>query len=148
MKVGSAYGSTQKTLCPRNEPAVPARVTSLRPGPTFRYDPDYEMNQSIVIDDDAYVYSFTPHMHFRGKRMRFYATFPGWHNRGNAEHCQLQLQLATRLHAERAALRARRDQVHCGWRIRQLGTKSDESRSHPVQCRGVCRAWMKCSSAR
>ena len=40
------------------------------------YDPDYEMTQSIVIDDDAYVYSFTPHMHFRGKRMRFYATFP------------------------------------------------------------------------
>ena len=40
------------------------------------YDPDYEMTQSIVIDDDANVYSFTPHMHFRGKRMRFYATFP------------------------------------------------------------------------
>lgn len=40
------------------------------------HDPDYEMTQSIVIDDDAYVYSFTPHMHFRGKRMRFYATFP------------------------------------------------------------------------
>ena len=40
------------------------------------YDPDYEMTQSIVIDDDAYVYSFTPHMHFRGKQMRFYATFP------------------------------------------------------------------------
>ncbi len=40
------------------------------------YHPDYEMTQSIVIDDDAYVYSFTPHMHFRGKRMRFYATFP------------------------------------------------------------------------
>ena len=40
------------------------------------YDPDYEMTQSIVIEDDAYVYSFTPHMHFRGKRMRFYATFP------------------------------------------------------------------------
>ena len=40
------------------------------------HDPDYEMSQTIVIDDDAYVYSFTPHMHFRGKRMRFYATFP------------------------------------------------------------------------
>jgi len=40
------------------------------------HDPDYEMSQSIVIEDDAYVYSFTPHMHFRGKRMRFYATFP------------------------------------------------------------------------
>ena len=40
------------------------------------YEPDYEMTQSIVVDDDAYVYSFTPHMHFRGKRMRFYATFP------------------------------------------------------------------------
>ncbi len=40
------------------------------------YDPDYEMSQTITIEDDAYIYSFTPHMHFRGKRMRFYATFP------------------------------------------------------------------------
>ena len=40
------------------------------------YDPDYEMTQSIVIDDDAYVYSFTPHMHFRGKRLRVSATVP------------------------------------------------------------------------
>ncbi len=40
------------------------------------HDADYEMSQTITIDDDAYVFSFTPHMHFRGKRMRFYATFP------------------------------------------------------------------------
>ena len=53
------------------------------------YDPDYEMTQSIVIDDDAYVYSFTPHMHFRGKRMRFYATFPDGTTEENAKHCQL-----------------------------------------------------------
>ena len=39
-------------------------------------DPDYEMSQTITIDDDAYIYAFTPHMHFRGKRMRFTATFP------------------------------------------------------------------------
>jgi len=40
------------------------------------YDPDYEMSQTITIEEDAYIYSFTPHMHFRGKRMRFTATFP------------------------------------------------------------------------
>jgi mono/diheme cytochrome c family protein len=40
------------------------------------HDPDYEMSQTITIEDDAYIYSFTPHMHFRGKRMRFTATFP------------------------------------------------------------------------
>jgi len=40
------------------------------------FDPDYEMTQTITIEDDAYIYSFTPHMHFRGKRMRFIATFP------------------------------------------------------------------------
>ena len=40
------------------------------------YDGDYEMTQTITIEDDAYIYSFTPHMHFRGKRMRFTATFP------------------------------------------------------------------------
>ncbi len=39
-------------------------------------DGDYKMSQTITIEDDAYIYSFTPHMHFRGKRMRFTATFP------------------------------------------------------------------------
>lgn len=40
------------------------------------FDPDYEMQQTITIDDDARLFSLTPHMHFRGKRMRFYATYP------------------------------------------------------------------------
>lgn len=40
------------------------------------YDPDYEMTQSFTIEQDARIFSFTPHMHFRGKRMRFYADYP------------------------------------------------------------------------
>ncbi|RLT17781.1 MAG: hypothetical protein DWI28_05635 [Planctomycetota bacterium] len=40
------------------------------------YDPDYEMRQSITIDKEASLFAFTPHMHFRGKRMRFYAQYP------------------------------------------------------------------------
>lgn len=40
------------------------------------YDPDYEMEQTITIEDDSRLYSLTSHMHFRGKRMRFYATYP------------------------------------------------------------------------
>lgn len=40
------------------------------------YDPDYEMEQTITIAKDAYIYSMLPHMHFRGKRMRFYADYP------------------------------------------------------------------------
>jgi len=40
------------------------------------FDPDYEMQQTITIDEDSRLYSLTPHMHFRGKRMRFYATYP------------------------------------------------------------------------
>ena len=40
------------------------------------YDPDYEMTQTITIDKDAHLFSFTPHMHFRGKRLRFYAEYP------------------------------------------------------------------------
>ena len=66
------------------------------------------MTQSIVIDDDAYVYSFTPHMHFRGKRMRFYATFPDGTTEEmlNIANYNYNWQLA---YAERAPLRARRD---------------------------------------
>ncbi len=39
-------------------------------------DPDFEQSQSITVPRDAYLHSFLPHMHFRGKRMRFEATYP------------------------------------------------------------------------
>lgn len=40
------------------------------------YDPNFEMSQHITIEDDAYITAFTPHMHFRGKYMRFEAHYP------------------------------------------------------------------------
>jgi AhpC/TSA family len=40
------------------------------------YDNDHEMQQTITIPKDAYIFSMLPHMHFRGKRMRFYAEYP------------------------------------------------------------------------
>jgi mono/diheme cytochrome c family protein len=40
------------------------------------YAADHEMQQTITIPKDAYIYSMLPHMHFRGKRMRFYAEYP------------------------------------------------------------------------
>lgn len=40
------------------------------------FDPDYEMQQSITVAKDAHLHNLTPHMHFRGKRMRFYADYP------------------------------------------------------------------------
>jgi len=40
------------------------------------YEPDHEMTSTITISKDAYIYSMLPHMHFRGKRMRFYADYP------------------------------------------------------------------------
>jgi len=40
------------------------------------YDPNFEQTAQIVIPDDAHVLSFLPHMHFRGKYMRFEAYYP------------------------------------------------------------------------
>jgi hypothetical protein len=40
------------------------------------YDPNFEQTAEITIPDDAYVMSFLPHMHFRGKYMRFEAHYP------------------------------------------------------------------------
>ncbi len=40
------------------------------------HDPAFEQRQSITISRDAHLYEFTPHMHFRGKYMRFYADYP------------------------------------------------------------------------
>lgn len=40
------------------------------------YDPDFVQRQSITIKADAYLTSFIPHMHFRGKSMSFAAHYP------------------------------------------------------------------------
>ena len=40
------------------------------------YAADHEMQQTITIPKDAHIHSMLPHMHFRGKRMRFYAEYP------------------------------------------------------------------------
>ncbi|PCJ24029.1 MAG: hypothetical protein COA96_10485 [SAR86 cluster bacterium] len=38
-------------------------------------DPSFEQVAIITIDKDANIHSFLPHMHFRGKYMRFYADY-------------------------------------------------------------------------
>jgi len=39
-------------------------------------DPNFEQSMAITIPRDAYIHSFLPHMHFRGKYMRFAAHYP------------------------------------------------------------------------
>jgi len=38
-------------------------------------DPNFEQTESITIAKDAYIHSMLPHMHLRGKYMRFYANY-------------------------------------------------------------------------
>ena len=40
------------------------------------HDPNFEQTATIVIERDARIHSFLPHMHFRGKHMRFFADYP------------------------------------------------------------------------
>jgi len=40
------------------------------------HDPDFEKSATMLVERDAMLYKLTPHMHFRGKRMRFYADYP------------------------------------------------------------------------
>lgn len=40
------------------------------------HDPAFQQTASIVIAKDANIHSFLPHMHFRGKAMRFFADYP------------------------------------------------------------------------
>ena len=37
---------------------------------------DHEMVAMVTVHEDAYLQSFLPHMHFRGKRMKFIAQYP------------------------------------------------------------------------
>lgn len=39
-------------------------------------DPEFVQEASVTLAKDANLRSFTPHMHFRGKYMRFYADYP------------------------------------------------------------------------
>ncbi len=39
-------------------------------------DPAFEQTATITVTEDAHIYSFLAHMHFRGKYMRFYADYP------------------------------------------------------------------------
>lgn len=45
--------------------------TNIPPG-----DPSFEQQASVTLRQAAYMRSFTPHMHFRGKYMRFFANYP------------------------------------------------------------------------
>lgn len=49
----------------------PMGWTNIPPG-----DPNFEQTASVTLSRDAYMRSFTPHMHFRGKYMRWVATYP------------------------------------------------------------------------
>jgi hypothetical protein len=40
------------------------------------YDPAFEMQQTVIIKEDLYLYTFLPHMHFRGKSMKAEAIYP------------------------------------------------------------------------
>ena len=40
------------------------------------HDPEFVQQASVTLSKDAYLRSFTPHMHFRGKYMRFHAEYP------------------------------------------------------------------------
>ncbi len=40
------------------------------------FDPHFEMTASVTIEKDAYLHSFLPHMHFRGKSMSWAAHYP------------------------------------------------------------------------
>ncbi len=40
------------------------------------HDPNFQQTAFVVLAKDAELYSFLPHMHFRGKSMRFYADYP------------------------------------------------------------------------
>jgi len=37
---------------------------------------DHEMEITVTVPEEAYLYSLMPHMHFRGKRMKFKAVYP------------------------------------------------------------------------
>ena len=40
------------------------------------YAANHEMQRTVTLPKDADLYSMAPHMHFRGKRMRFFADYP------------------------------------------------------------------------
>jgi hypothetical protein len=62
-------------------PAKVAKEVRITAGFNFRFlippgAPDYKVTQQIPIPRDTFVYTITPHMHYRGKSFKFTATYP------------------------------------------------------------------------
>jgi hypothetical protein len=97
------------------------------------YAADHEMQQTITIPKDAYIYSMLPHMHFRGKRMRFYAEYPDGRKEEllNIAHYNYNWQLDYQLKEPKL--------VPAGTKIRAVGAfdNSKQNKANPDPSRQV-----------
>lgn len=97
------------------------------------YVADHEMTQEIVVPKEAYVYSMLPHMHFRGKSMRFYADYPDGKTEEllNIAHYNYNWQLDYQLEKPKW--------VPAGTKIRVIATfdNSKQNKANPDPSRAV-----------
>jgi len=73
--------TTQVGIYFYDEGVVPKERMSGGVGNSFALDipaqaKDYELEFTTIVPNDAEIYSLMPHMHFRGKRMKFTAVYP------------------------------------------------------------------------
>ncbi len=97
------------------------------------YDPAFELKQSVTLKEDAYMHSFLPHMHFRGKSMRFTAYYPDGREEQliNIANYNYNWQISYKL--EEPIL------MPAGTRIEAVGTydNSTQNKSNPDPARSV-----------
>ena len=97
------------------------------------FDPNFELRQSVTLKEDAYMQSFLPHMHFRGKSMRFNAHYPDGSEQEliNIANYNYNWQISYKL--EEPIL------MPAGTRIEAIGTydNSTQNKSNPDPSRSV-----------
>ncbi|MCB1649356.1 MAG: redoxin domain-containing protein [Pseudomonadales bacterium] len=97
------------------------------------YDPAFEQSKSVVLEQDVYMQSFLPHMHFRGKSMRFTAYYPDGREEQliNIANYNYNWQIAYQLEEPKF--------LPAGTRIEAVGTydNSTRNKSNPDPAREV-----------
>ncbi|MCP5358493.1 MAG: hypothetical protein H7A06_10160 [Pseudomonadales bacterium] len=97
------------------------------------YDPAFEQSKSVVLKQDVYMQSFLPHMHFRGKSMRFTAYYPDGREEAliNIANYNYNWQIAYQLEEPKF--------LPAGTRIEAVGTydNSTQNKANPDPAREV-----------
>ena len=109
-----------------DKPLPSDRIPNIPPGVD-----NWKITNFKIFPEPATLYAMSPHMHLRGKSMRFILTYPDGREQTDPRRAEVRLQLADLLRARDAAEDSGRQQAHGDRAIRQLAEEQVEPGAGP-----------------